>query len=120
MAPSENSTAGDVVVLVDPCWSPSSSLDERLGVLPVAVHTQATVLAILRDPQIDGGSPRLSTHGLRQRQRLYGYGTWWSSSSTSERSAMFTVLQAIAGQSCGSGQGRVPVDIKQKHVMYHF
>ena len=33
MAPSENSTAGDVVVLVVPCWSPSASLDERLGVL---------------------------------------------------------------------------------------
>lgn len=40
MAPSENSTAGDVVVLVVPCWSPSASLDERLGVLPVAVHTR--------------------------------------------------------------------------------
>lgn len=82
MAPSENSTAGDVVVLVDPCWSPSSSLDERLGVLPVAVHTQATVLAILRDPQVDGGPPRLSTHGANGRQRLFGYGTWWSSAST--------------------------------------
>lgn len=75
--------AGDVVVLVDPCWSPSSSLDERLGVLPVAVHTQATVLAILRDPQVDGGPPRLSTHGVRLRQRLFGYGTWWSSGLTS-------------------------------------
>lgn len=74
---------GDVVVLVDPCWSPSSSLDERLGVLPVAVHTQATVLAILRDPQVDGGPPRLSTHGVSLRQRLFGYGTWWSSGLTS-------------------------------------
>lgn len=83
MAPSENSTAGDVVVLVVPCWSPSSGFDERLGVLPVAVHTQATVLAILRDPQVDGGSPRLSTHGVNLRQRLFGYRTWWSSGLTS-------------------------------------
>lgn len=82
MAPSENSTAGDVAVLVDACWSPSSSPDERRGVLPVAVHTQATVLAILRDPQVDGGPPRLSTHEANLRQRSFGYGTWWSSGST--------------------------------------
>jgi hypothetical protein len=45
----------------------------------VAVHTQAMVLAILRDPQVDGGPPRLSTHGVNLRQRLFGYRTWWSS-----------------------------------------
>lgn len=83
MAPSENSPAGDVVFLVDDCWSPSFSLDERLGILPVAVHTQATVLASLRDPQVDGGPPRLSTHGANLRQRLFGYGTWWSFGSMS-------------------------------------
>ena len=75
--------AGDVVVLVDPCWGSSSSLDECLGVLSVAVHTQAAVLAILRDPQVDGGPSRLSAHGVSLRQRLFGYGTWWSFGLTS-------------------------------------
>ncbi len=96
-------------------------------------------LSCCRKPLVGAGRPaegathhgdRDSTHDItlpREVQgrvhcsvRLRSYVTRWSSSSTSERSAMLTVLQAIADQSCGSGQGRVPVGIKQNHVMYHF
>lgn len=47
---------------VTPCGGPSPSLDECLGILPVAVYPQASVLAVLGDPQVDGSPPRLNVH----------------------------------------------------------
>lgn len=61
---------------VTPCGGPSPSLDECLGILPVAVYPQASVLAVLGDPQVDGAR-RDSTFIVPSYGKIvFCYGAW--------------------------------------------